>query len=547
MLHVVGGAITLTLGLAGCGTDDFAPGTPHREPLRAEAPAHTKTVAADSPLAVRVGSYQVRSRRLIATAGEQLEMATWDSKVKLSEDVTSFSTLKLSLPGGDQPEAPVQVVHRLPMRVPAGASVVVGRSESNDGPMTMIPSDLSQDRRSVSFRTSHFSWFDTIVVRGIPALLGTRGSEPTCEDPRTPRWVSDVIYPDTSSGDMPMLVCAGRDPADQDLVVVKVTNNRGTGMAMTASKDWAWVWTGGAGGVKATVADWFSEISDPEADRTVFLMPGQQAHFAFREGDWRDMITLQGTVSVSSAAYGMAWDLLQDLEVSAPTRTVLAGVFLTVCFADAELDPLARAGVSDLRDLAIPLARCVVESYDDIVEAANRELDADAWDRTFGDLKGKWHRVRRRASAALALAVSAHRLGDSAADVLQDPYARRVTIASVIPPRGHRGGSPTATPVPAESEAPEATYVPGSPFEDSCVVAWPTAPLRTSTSISMRMSCAGVPGEEFLFTDVTLDDPSLVVTPSTGALTVRGVVEDTAASGYGYNVLLVRADQITVG
>ena len=77
------------------------------------------------------------------------------------------------------------------------------------------------------------------------------------------------------------------------------------------------------------------------------------------------------------------------------------------------------------------------------------------------------------------------------------------------------------------------SFAPGAHFDDYCVIAWPTAPTYTSTSIQMTMSCEDVPEGQYLFTDVVYNDPSLQPTPSTGRMHVVGTVIDVAAPTMG--------------
>jgi len=101
---------------------------------------------------------------------------------------------------------------------------------------------------------------------------------------------------------------------------------------------------------------------------------------------------------------------------------------------------------------------------------------------------------------------------------------------------------PTPPPPPVRT-APQPLAI-GSAFSDKCVVAWPTAPVRTTTSIEMTMSCAHVPENTYLFTQVDYDDPNLPITPSTGAINVEGRVVDIATSEYGYKELVVEANNV---
>ena len=102
---------------------------------------------------------------------------------------------------------------------------------------------------------------------------------------------------------------------------------------------------------------------------------------------------------------------------------------------------------------------------------------------------------------------------------------------------------PTPPPVRTAPQTPQPLAI-GSPFNDKCVVAWPTAPVRTTNSIEMTMSCTHVPENIYLFTQVDYGDPNLRITPSTGAIHVEGHVTDIATSEYGYKEIVVEASNV---
>ncbi|NNN09004.1 MAG: hypothetical protein HKL85_07410 [Acidimicrobiaceae bacterium] len=93
---------------------------------------------------------------------------------------------------------------------------------------------------------------------------------------------------------------------------------------------------------------------------------------------------------------------------------------------------------------------------------------------------------------------------------------------------------------------PKPQFTIGSAFNDYCGVAWPSAPLLTSTSITMTMSCNSVPENRFLFTEVIFGDPRLGVTPNTGLMHVVGRIVDIATSQYGFHELVVVASSVTL-
>lgn len=85
----------------------------------------------------------------------------------------------------------------------------------------------------------------------------------------------------------------------------------------------------------------------------------------------------------------------------------------------------------------------------------------------------------------------------------------------------------------------------GDPFKARCTIAWPTAPMRSQRSITMRTSCGGVPGQ-YLFVDIVYGDPDLNVTPARSTMDVEGVIIDAGESEFGFGVLFVEATDITI-
>ena len=111
--------------------------------------------------------------------------------------------------------------------------------------------------------------------------------------------------------------------------------------------------------------------------------------------------------------------------------------------------------------------------------------------------------------------------------------------------------APKAPKAPASSKAPKPApaaddnqFGVGAKYSGKCTVAWPTAPTITSTTIQMTMSCTGVPSK-YLLVLVVYDDPTLKVTPSTGAMTVTGFVRDFAQTQMG-TVPIIQATTITI-
>lgn len=110
---------------------------------------------------------------------------------------------------------------------------------------------------------------------------------------------------------------------------------------------------------------------------------------------------------------------------------------------------------------------------------------------------------------------------------------------------GADAGGAAPAPVVEEPAAPSQTsFEIGSPFDQSCSVAWPSAPVVTSTSIQLTLSCDGVP-EAYPLVVAVYPDPDLAVTPATGRLRVSGTIADIGRSESGLVFLVVRASAIT--
>lgn len=105
--------------------------------------------------------------------------------------------------------------------------------------------------------------------------------------------------------------------------------------------------------------------------------------------------------------------------------------------------------------------------------------------------------------------------------------------------------TPAAT-VPAPTRLSDGTsvYDIGEAFDHSCVVAWPTAPVTTKTTIQMTMSCQGLPAR-YPLVSVVYGDPQLPINPMTGNVRVQGHVVDVATSAMGFQMLVIQADSIT--
>ena len=158
-------------------------------------------------------------------------------------------------------------------------------------PATAIPAAMSADRRTGTVEVPHLSFFQWLVdaasvaSNAVGEFFGQRSDPPVCPGTR-PKWLSDVIF--VADRNAPMLVCVGGDPAKPEVAVVKVVNNRGGALLVTAPAvpDWAWQSFVGkeieswAPNLLTHVVEYLG-VPSADAARTWILPPGQEVDLRF--------------------------------------------------------------------------------------------------------------------------------------------------------------------------------------------------------------------------------------------------------------------------
>lgn len=102
---------------------------------------------------------------------------------------------------------------------------------------------------------------------------------------------------------------------------------------------------------------------------------------------------------------------------------------------------------------------------------------------------------------------------------------------------------PSATPrasAPAPAPTPTGVAV-GTPFDDECVVAWPTGPVHSPDTTQVRYTCRALPSEQYLFVLAVYADPDLEVPETTDPVRVHGTVSGSVTTTEGYRMLIVDA------
>lgn len=431
-------ACVIAVAMAGCSSPDTGA---NRPTAAGEGSNITVAVRPDEQTKAAVGDYEVTVPAGAVSATTDLQLRVLDpsssganAPTLPGDQARVLGTLQMALANQGQPKRPVTVTLKLEEPVPGNEDVSVLRRDDQTGPGVLLDAELDPSRTEVSFRTDHFSWFDTVsgsVAEVLGDIFSTRGATPSCQG-GPPRWVSDVSFIDQQA-DPPVRVCAGSDPNDPDVVVVKYVNNRASGIMLTVDRKWKWVWTGAPGLVKSTVNEWVSGLSDPAAARSVFVMPGQQVHIGFANpGAGVTSIRIDGKVSLSSLGLGMAWWMLEEMGKDLSARTAYSAATTGVCFADAIGDPLARATKADITGVSTGIAKCALSQWEAISRLAKVSMTKEAWAKSgkrFTLLRGG---MLRKLNGLLTATGFGFEAAWSVDDITQDPASRSVRIYPVI-------------------------------------------------------------------------------------------------------------------
>jgi hypothetical protein len=440
----------------------------------------------------------------------------------------------------------------LPSAVPRGATAALAFYDVKHDAWRAVPTQLSKDRRVLTAHVKHFSVWDDIVY-GVSWLLDTRVDAPQCQMP-TPAWVESTTFVDDKNA--PLRWCAGHDPHDASVLVVKVAVNRSYGVAVSPATKPKWIYSDLFGdGPEDFIANVFARAYQvPDKVRGTFggelpLMGGQQADFGFTEAQVRghpEHALVHVSPDVKNAVAGFTYSALVDgggLGDGALGKQIAAIVtFVAVAQCEGEIGkPLlehhwARAAKGALTCLTAHSKEIGLAAASALAKALPKENP-----KSIGKLAGKIGGKLWQVWAASAI----FRLGTWFADRHLIDAAFDMHVFPTIMHRPHTPKpAPPQTPTVAAPAPETSDLAPGSAFESQCVVAWPTAPTHTSQGIQMTMSCSGVPETKYLFTQVTYSNADFTITPSTGPVTVSGHVVDVARSEYGYSVLIVEADNI---
>ena len=160
---------------------------------------------------------------------------------------------------GEIPADGIQVTRTYAQPLPADATATVAYFDENLGTWKAVPSEVAQDRRSVSAVVHHLSlWTDFVsgtqsalqsigdaaagaadwAYYNVGKVFDTRVEAPECSA-TTPDWVDDTTFIETQRNNS-VLFCVGTDPKQPGILVIKARSNRGFGFnaEVLGKTDW---------------------------------------------------------------------------------------------------------------------------------------------------------------------------------------------------------------------------------------------------------------------------------------------------------------------
>lgn len=285
-----------------------------------------------------------------------LRAAVVDAQVAGYDEVTRLSPVYDIQPSGALP-APTTITLPLSQRPDDDTAVLVATSESPDGPWTLIAATVTPDRGSVTFETTHLSFFSAVgasvrdmlatfkkeVLDGLTSSVTAEAEPPKCEGEEAVRAEGFRVSSDETDT---VFWCLGLEDAKP---VLKIVNNRRYALAVRH------------GGAEVLNPGRFDAMSMLTSDKSagieareeirlaLALQPDQRAEFAVSfNGPARSITQLvtgvKGMVAVLSRfglGGGVDWakkvDDLLAIPSCAKAVNSSAGDVIAACFGPKEL------------------------------------------------------------------------------------------------------------------------------------------------------------------------------------------------------------------
>jgi hypothetical protein len=345
-------------------------------------------------------------------------------------------------------DEPLDQNSRLFLLDDTGTSPLEPTGEHEPTAATLREPVLSQDRMTATAEVDHLStkaWWEVAIDDAaffLTSVAGQRTSPPTCEAQPRPDWIEDALFLDEQNA--PLRVCTGVDPNDPDIAVVKIKNNRGGAMVVTApvTPTWAAVnLDSTSGAVSPAITDIFTLTSEAlgvpssERDRSWVLPPGGGVDIGFTRDSLAPMngiAPITAKFSTASATYGLIWKLLSDV-FDDPTYLTAFGLgLIAVCANDSANDALAASNPVEFGAAAAQIAKCGVESGPTIIKTIERLVSRDVWTKISGSNLNKLINTAKSKLLLLTAAEAAVTVTDLLGTLALDSAAFTITIFTVV-------------------------------------------------------------------------------------------------------------------
>lgn len=336
-------------------------------------------------------------------AQAELQETTQEMRDVVPAGFTVRDVASLSMAEGSFPATGAVVTFSVPEPLPAEQTGMIAHWDDEDAVWEPVPTELSADRKTLSARVEHFSVWGWIVdtaeavgqglqtgseyaYNGIGRVMGEKTDPPKC-DGGIPAWADPVFSKDNMNA--PVLWCAGTDPKNPDILVVKLALNRGTAASITTAIKPAWaysdLWE------DMTPKTWLQMAAQTNAATnqlgdTYLVQPLGEYHFGFHRAELMDFWYGHQTDPLiqvdSTLTYTLAGLMYQAVEGKAAGN--MAGVFIMSSLLECGGGIVGAAQERSVGDAFGALASCLDERKDAIAVATARGLNLSPgadWDK----------------------------------------------------------------------------------------------------------------------------------------------------------------------
>lgn len=386
--------IAVAVSVSGCSlfssSEDTSPQFDAASPVKEQ----TVDVSPDATTEVSVSdNWTISIPRGSAASDSTFTVRPAEGSDEAGKSVIPLAGADLTLSTG-QPTAPLTFRYELDEPLPEGTDLyLLGReSGASDSvvPATPIAAAIDSNRRVATAQVPHLSTWEWLAVEAnhfVTSTLGLRGSAPECKTQPRPGWLDEVVFLDEKEA--PMRICTGADPADENIAVVKIRNNRGIGMIVTAPVTPRWahldVFSGQPANVAAEIESaTISLLGVPTSvrSRTWVLPPGGGVDIGFTASSLPLISKITATATLSTVIYGVLWDQLEDRIGDPLTLSAMELGFMAACFGQAVDSGLAGMSDSQVRAAATgfaAVAMCLIQKAPDVLSEIAGHLSEKAF------------------------------------------------------------------------------------------------------------------------------------------------------------------------